>query len=126
MRNHTKKNPTALVDGILAGLTVQTITVLGAAVAELIILQLAANIKALQAQRDTIGGQVEQMLDHFPLAEVLMLMLREGIKTASNILLSIGYCQDFADAEHLVADAGSAPIARRPDTTIRLFRIWGA
>lgn len=32
-----------------------------------------------------------------------------GIKTASNILWSIGDCQDFADAAHLAAYAGIAP-----------------
>ena len=42
-----------------------------------------------------------------------------GIKTASNILLSIGDCQDFADAAHLAAYASIAPITRRPGTSIR-------
>lgn len=91
----------------------------GTAAAELVIPQLAANIKALQAQRDTIAEQVEEMLESFPLAEVLMSMPGVGIKTASNILLSIGDCQDFADAAHLAAYAGIAPITRRSGTSIR-------
>ena len=119
MRNRAKKDPAALVDAIFAALAEQTVTVPGTAAAELVIPQLAANIKALQAQRDTIAEQVEEMLESFPLAEVLMSMPGVGIKTASNILLSIGDCQDFADAAHLAAYAGIAPITRRSGTSIR-------
>ena len=67
MRNRAKKDPAALVDAIFAALAAQTVTVPGTAAAELVIPQLAANIKALQAQRDTIAEQVEEMLDDFPL-----------------------------------------------------------
>lgn len=105
MRNRAKKDPAALVDAIFAALAERTVTVPGTAAAELVIPQLAANIKALQAQRDTIAGQVEEMLESFPLAQVLMSMPGVGIKTASNIVLSIGDCQDFADAAHLAAYA---------------------
>ena len=86
MRNRAKKDPAALVDAIFAALAEQTVTVPGTAAAELVIPQLAANIKALQAQRDTIAEQVEEMLESFPLAQVLMSMPGVGIKTASNIL----------------------------------------
>ncbi|MDK7146498.1 IS110 family transposase, partial [Corynebacterium amycolatum] len=71
----------ALVDAIFAALAEQTVTVSGTAAAELVIPQLAANIKALQAQRDTIAGQVEEMLESFPLAQILMSMPGVGIKT---------------------------------------------
>src|SRR5699024_10973796 len=67
MRNRAKKDPAALVDSIFAALAEQTVTVPGTAAAELVIPQLAANIKALQAQRDTIAEQVEEMLESFPL-----------------------------------------------------------
>ena len=117
MRNRAKKDPVALA--IFAALAEQTVTVPGTAAAELVIPQLAANIKALQAQRDTIAGQVEEMLESFPLAQVLMSMPGVGIKTASNILLSIGDCQDFADAAHLAAYAGIAPTTRQSGTSVR-------
>ena len=42
-----------------------------------------------------------------------------GIKTASNIVLPIGDCQDFADAAHLAAYAGIAPTTRRSGTSVR-------
>ncbi|CAB0532627.1 IS110 family transposase [Corynebacterium diphtheriae] len=64
---HTRKDPTALVDAIFAALKAQTATVLGSDAAELVIPQLAANIKALKDQRGTIAEQVESMLDDLPL-----------------------------------------------------------
>lgn len=41
-----------------------------------------------------------------------------GIKTASNILWSIGDCQDFADAAHLAAYVGIAPTTRQSGTSV--------
>lgn len=117
MRNRAKKDPVALA--IFAALAEQTVTVPGMAAAELVIPQLAANIEALQAQRDTIAGHGSEMLESFPLAQVLMSMPGVGITTASNILLSIGDCQDFADAAHLAAYAGIAPTTRQSGTSIR-------
>lgn len=119
MRNRAKKDPASLVDAIFAALAEQTVTVPGTAAAELVIPQLAANIKALLAQRDTIAGQVEEMLESFSLAQVLMSMPGVGIETASSILLSIGDCQDFADAAHLAAYAGIAPTTRQSGTSVR-------
>ena len=117
MRNRAKKDPVALA--IFAALAEQTVTVPGTAAAELVIPQLAANIEALQAQRDTIAGHGSEMLESFPLAQVLMSMPGVGIKTASNIVLPIGDCQDFADAAHLAAYAGIAPTTRQSGTSIR-------
>ena len=117
IRNRAKKDPDTLA--IFAALAEQTVTVPGMAAAELVIPQLAANIEALQAQRDTIAGHGSEMLESFPLAQVLMSMPGVGIKTASNILLSIGDCSDFADAAHLAAYAGIAPTTRRSGTSIR-------
>ncbi|WP_141331841.1 transposase, partial [Corynebacterium variabile] len=69
--------------------------------------------------RESIAGQVEEMLDEFPLAQVLMSMPGVGIKTAANILLAVGDCSDFPDAAHLAAYAGIAPVTRRSGTSIR-------
>ena len=80
---------------------------------------LATNIKSLKAQRESIAGQVEEMLDDFPLSQVLMSMPGVGIKTAANILLAVGDCSDFPDASHLAAYAGIAPVTRRSGTSIR-------
>ena len=118
-RNRSRKDPVELIDRIFTALAEQTVTVPGTEAAELVIPQLAANIKALQQQRETIAEQVEGMLDEFPLAEVLISMPGIGIKTASNILLAVGDCSDFASASHLAAYAGIAPVTRRSGTSIK-------
>ena len=118
-RNHAKKNPDRLVEDIFKALDAQTVTVPGTAAAEVAIPMLATNIKSLKAQRESIAGQVEEMLDEFPLAQVLMSMPGVGIKTAANILLAVGDCSDFPDAAHLAAYAGIAPVTRRSGTSIR-------
>ena len=71
MIKRTRKDPTPLVDDIFAALKAQTVIVPGSDAAELVIPQLAANIKALKEQRNTIAEQVEEMLADFPLCEVL-------------------------------------------------------
>lgn len=118
-RNHAKKNPDRLIEDIFKALDAQTVTVPGTAAAEVAIPMLATNITALKTQRESIAGQVEEMLDEFPLAQVLMSMPGVGIKTAANILLAVGDCSDFPDAAHLAAYAGIAPVTRRSGTSIR-------
>lgn len=119
MSKRSTKDPTVVVDAIFAGLKAQTVTVPGTAAAEVVIPQLAANIKSLLNQRKTIAEQVEELLADFPLSEVLMSMPGVGIKTAANILLAVGDCSDFRSAGHLAAYAGIAPVTRRSGTSIR-------
>lgn len=117
-RSH--QNPGVLVDNIFVALAAQTVAVPGTEAAEIVNPQLAANIKALKTQRDTIAGQVEDMLDDFPALEVLDRACRGiGIKTAAQILLSIGDGSDFASSDHLVAYAGIAPVTPRSGSSIR-------
>lgn len=66
MTKRSRKDPTTLVDAIFTALKAQTVTVPGTAAAELVIPQLATNIKALLEQRRTIAGQVEELLEDFP------------------------------------------------------------
>lgn len=119
MTNRAKKDPTKLVDAIFEGLKAQTVIVPGTAAAEIVIPQLATNIKSLLEQRKTIAEQVEELLEEFPLHQVLMSMPGVGIKTAANILLAVGDCSDFRSAGHLAAYAGIAPVTRRSGTSIR-------
>ena len=67
MLKHTSKDPTALVDALFDALKAQTVTVPGTDTAEVVIPQLAANIKQLKAQRATVAAEVEAMLDQLPL-----------------------------------------------------------
>ena len=119
MSKRAKKDPTKLIDAIFTALKAQTVTVPGTVAAELVVAQLAANIKALINQRKIIAEQVEELLADFPLSEVLMSMPGVSVKTAANILLAVGDCSDFKTAGHLAAYAGIAPVTRRSGTSIR-------
>lgn len=119
MTKRSAKDPSKLVDALFAGLKAETVIVPSTTAAEVVIPQLATNIKALLEQRKTIAEQVEELLQDFPLHEVLMSMPGVGIKTAANILLAVGDCSDFRSAGHLAAYAGIAPVTRRSGTSIR-------
>ena len=108
-------DPNAIFDGLKA----QTVTVPATTATEMMIPQLTANIKVPLEQRATIAKQVEELLEDFPLSEVLMSMPRVGVKTAANILLAVGDCPDFQSAGHLAAYAAIALVARRSGTSIR-------
>ncbi|CAB0781364.1 IS110 family transposase [Corynebacterium diphtheriae] len=119
MVKHTRKDPTALLDAIFAALKAQTATVLGSDAAELVIPQLAANIKALKDQRGTIAEQVESMLDDLPLLRGLDKHAWGRHQDRKQILLTIGDGSDFDSAGHLAAYAGIAPVTRPSGSSIR-------
>lgn len=118
-RNHSRKDPTKLIDEIFTALTEQTVTVIGTEAVELVIPRVAGQIKELKQQRAVVAAEVEKLLDDFPLSIVLMSMPGVGIKTAATILLTIGDASSFASAGHLAAYAGIAPVTRRSGTSIR-------
>lgn len=118
-KNHTRKDPSVLIDQIFAALSEQTVTVPGAATVELIIPRVAAQIKELKAQRGLVATEVEAMVDAHPLTQVLISMPGVGIKTAATILLTAGDFSSFPTPGHLAAYAGIAPVTRRSGTSIR-------
>lgn len=118
-RNHSRKDPSKLIDAVFTALNEQTVTVIGTDAVELVILRVAGQIKELKQQRAIVAAEVEKLLDHFPLSTVLMSMPGAGIKTAATILLSIGGASTFTSAGHLAAHAGIAPVTRRSGTSIR-------
>lgn len=118
-RNHTRKDPSALVDAIFEALSQQTVIVPGSEASEQIVPRLAATIKTLKAERADIAAQVEELIDSLPLLQVLTSMPGVGVKTASQILLAAGDFSTFQSAAHLAAYAGIAPVTRRSGTSIR-------
>ena len=118
-RNHSRKDPAALIDTVFAALGEQTVTVAGTEAVELVIPRVAAQIKELKHQRTIVAEEVEKLLDDFPLSKVLMSMPGVGIKTAATILLAIGDGSSFRTSGHLAAYAGIAPVTRRSGTSIR-------
>lgn len=118
-KNHTRKDPSALVDQIFDALAEQSVVVPGAATVELVIPRVAAQIKELKAQRALVASEVEAMVDAHPLTQVLISMPGVGIKTAATILLNAGDFSSFPTPGHLAAYAGIAPVTRRSGTSIR-------
>lgn len=118
-RAHSRRDPSALVETIFAALGEQSVTVPATAAVELVIPRVAAQVKELGEQRKIVAGEVEAMLEDFPLSQVLMSMPGIGIKTSAQILLAIGDGSAFPTAGHLAAYAGIAPVTRRSGTSIR-------
>ncbi len=118
-KSKSSRDPTRLIDEIFGALAQQSVTVAGTGAVELVIPQIATNIKALKAQRLEVATQVEKLLDDYPLSAVLMSMPGVGIKTAATILLCIGDASSFPTSGHLAAYAGIAPVTRRSGTSIK-------
>lgn len=119
VKNHTRKDPSALIDAIFDALAEQTVTVPGSEASESVVPRHAARIKALKAERKEIEAEAEELADSLPLLQVLTSMPGVGVKTASQILLAAGDFSAFKSAGHLAAYAGIAPVTRRSGTSIR-------
>ena len=118
-RNHSRKDPSPLIDHVFTALAQQTVTVPGADAVELIIPRVADQIKELKHQRDIVAAEVERLVDGFPLSQVLTSMPGVGVKTAAQILLAAGDMTAFPTPGHLAAYAGIAPVTRQSGTSIR-------
>lgn len=118
-RNHTRKDPSALIDAIFDALAEQTVIVPGSEASEPVVPRHAARIKALKAERTEIEAEAAELADSLPLLQVLTSMPGVGVKTATQILLAAGDFSAFKTAAHLAAYAGIAPVTRRSGTSIR-------
>ena len=118
-KNHTRKDPSVLIDAIFDALGEQTVTVPGTEASESVVPRHAARVKALKVERREIEAEAEELADSLPLLQVLTSMPGVGVKTASQILLAAGDFSAFKTAGHLAAYAGIAPVTRRSGTSIR-------
>jgi transposase len=110
---------TRLVDEIVAALPQQTVTVPGAAAAEIVLPKLADSLKTVLLQRQSIAADIERMLDDHPLSQVLTSMPGIGVRTGARILLEVGDGTAFKSAGHLAAYAGIAPVTHRSGSSVR-------
>ena len=118
-KNHTRKDPSALIDAIFETLAEQTVIVPETAASESVVPRHAMRIKALKAERQEIEAVAEGLADSLPLLQVLTSMPGVGVKTASQILLAAGDFGAFRTPGHLAGYAGIAPVTRRSGTSIR-------
>ncbi|MCS4592695.1 hypothetical protein KTJ89_06825 [Brevibacterium sediminis] len=87
-KNHTRKDPSALIDAIFDGLAEQTVTVPGMETSESVVPRHASRIKELKAEQGEIEAEAEELADSLPHLQVLTSMPGGGVKTASQIRLA--------------------------------------
>jgi transposase len=116
---HAPRMGTELVDSIMAALDEQTVTVPGTTAADTVLPRLADSLKTVLVQRKALAGEVEEILDAHPLAQVLTSMPGIGVRTGARILLEIGDASAFPTSGHLAAYAGIAPVSRISGSSIK-------
>jgi len=103
---------------ILQALSEQTVVVLGAQAASIVLPRLAQQLAALRIQRDEVAKEVERLVLGHPLHPVPTSMPGVGVRTAARLLIDV-VSRAFASAGHLAAYAGLAPVTRRSGSSIR-------
>ncbi len=119
MRPRSPRLAKTLPAKILAALDAQTVVVPGTPAFGRVIAGVAAQLRDVRAERDTLAAELEARLEAHPLAEVLTSMPGNGFRTALKILTIIGDGSAFPTAGHLAAYAGLAPVTRRSGSSIR-------
>jgi transposase len=104
---------------IAAALAEQTVVVPGTRAAALVIPSLARQLAEILAQRRTLEGQLNVLLEAHPLSGLLTSMPGIGVRTAATILTTIGDGRAFPTADHLASYAGLAPVTRSSGSSIR-------
>ena len=119
MRPRSPRLAKSLPAQILATLDAQTVVVPGTAAFGRVITGVAAQLRDVRAERDTLATDLEARLEAHPLAEVLTSMPGLGFRTALKILTIVGDAAAFPTAGHLAAYAGLAPVTRRSGSSIK-------
>ncbi|MGH3612224.1 MAG: IS110 family transposase [Pseudonocardia sp.] len=119
MRPRSPRLAKTMPTKILAALDAQTVVVPGTAAFGRVIAGVAAQLRNVRAERDTLAAELEARLETHPLAEVLTSMPGTGFRTALKILTIIGDGAAFPTAGHLAAYAGLAPVTRRSGSSIK-------
>ncbi|WP_103380750.1 IS110 family RNA-guided transposase [Pseudonocardia dioxanivorans] len=119
MRPRSPRLATTLPAAILAALDAQTVVVPGTAAFGRVIAGVAAQLREVRVERDTLAAELEALLEAHPLAGVLTSMPGLGFRTALKILTIVGDGAAFPTAAHLAAYAGLAPVTRRSGSSIK-------
>jgi transposase len=104
---------------ILAALGAQTVVVPATTAFGRVIAGVAAQLREVRTERDTLASELAARLEAHPLAEVLTSMPGIGFRTALKILTIVGDAAAFPTAGHLAAYADLAPVTRRSGSSIK-------
>lgn len=104
---------------IQATLDTQTLVVPGTAAFGRVIAGVATQLRDLHTERNTLGRDLEKLLEAHPLAQVLRTMPGVGLRTALKILTIVGDASAFPTSGHLAAYAGLSPVTRKSGSSIK-------
>ncbi|SDH71036.1 Transposase [Pseudonocardia oroxyli] len=103
MRPRSPRLAKTLPSKMLAALDAQTVVVPGTAAFGRVIAGVAAQLREVRVERDTLAAELEDLLEAHPLAGVLTSMPGLGFRTALKILTIVGDGAAFPTAGHLAA-----------------------
>ncbi|RYE50805.1 MAG: IS110 family transposase [Rhizobiaceae bacterium] len=108
-----------VVDSILGALAEQTVSVPGAAQADVVIKHLAGQLLDVRAARRDLAAHFEQALTEHPAGAILSSLPGVGVRTGVTMLVEITDIGRFRDAGALAVYAGVAPRTHRSGTSIK-------
>lgn len=108
-----------IVDSIIGALSEQTVSVPGAAQADLVIKHLAGQLLEVRAARRDLSARFEEALTEHPAGAILSSLPGVGVRTGVTMLVEITDIGRFRDAGALAVYAGVAPRTHRSGTSIK-------
>lgn len=110
---------TKVVDSIVGALAEQTVSVPGAAQADVVIKHLAGQLLDVRVARRDLAAHFEEALTEHPAGPILTSLPGVGVRTGVTMLVKITDIERFRDAGALAVCAGVAPRAHRSGTSIK-------
>jgi transposase len=118
LKKHGAKHHASWAEQIVDALRAQTVIVAGTDAAGLVLPHLAAQLRALHAQRSDIAAKVEALVAAHPLYPVLTSMPGIAVRTTAVIISEIAG-KTFITGANLASYAGLTPVTRRSGSSIR-------
>ena len=101
--------PEPISDALFATMTSQHVAITGTLQATLGVAIATEGALLKREHRRAINTEVLQLLDEIPQTRILPSMPRIELKTAAQILMTVGRMSDFPTAGHLASSAGLSP-----------------
>ena len=118
-KHHQSRTAEALTAMIFSALDQQTLTLAATTTYGRVIAEQAASLIDLQARRDVLAKEIEDVFTRHPFAPILTSMTGIGVKIGMTILVEIGNIDDFETPGHLSSYAGLAPVTKQSGTSLK-------
>lgn len=119
LRRRAPRSAERLTGEIVGALAAQTLTLPTEARVGAVIAELATELDRLQARRDRVATELEELFRSHPLGPVLISLPGVGVRTGARILAEVGDGSRFESAAQFASYAGLAPVTRQSGTSIR-------